>query len=95
MKKIKKEVKKKVMKHKAKESKRECISCHRQIKDGEHYFMVREFNNKEQKNVPDKFVHKNCQDIYDDDIKGAITGSLFSSAAEMAGKMLNEGMVLN
>ena len=44
-----------------------CHNCKKTIKLRENYFIVRELNNN--KIVSEKFVHKNCQDTYDNYIK--------------------------
>lgn len=44
-----------------------CMSCNKFIGIKEHYFEVIE--NKDKKVIGRKFVHKNCQDTYDKNLK--------------------------
>jgi hypothetical protein len=74
--KIKKKVKQKkigkIVRHSAKPIKRECAKCHKDIKEGEHYFLIREFKDKKQ--ISEKFVHKICPDPLDDIFRDEISG---------------------
>lgn len=44
-----------------------CENCKKNIKSKEHYFEVNEF--KDGKKIGVKFVHKSCQDNYDNQLK--------------------------
>lgn len=47
-----------------------CENCKRPIKDKDHYFEVNE--HKDKKVVGTKYVHKSCQDDYDNKLKQSL-----------------------
>ena len=50
--------------------KRICENCKRKIQPKENYFEVKEFLNK--KEISIKYVHKKCQDDYDNRLKNSL-----------------------
>jgi len=47
-----------------------CVNCQKEIKKGEHYFEVNEYKEKEL--VNQRYVHKQCQDDYDNKVKSQL-----------------------
>lgn len=51
--------------------KRICQNCKKEIQEKEHYFEVIERSDKEIISI--KYVHKKCQDNYDEKLKNALS----------------------